>query len=98
MKQAFNPKKRDTKKGEVLRYLFDFEQGFKTIDEISTLTNCNKYYALSILKVHVTHYKDATDEEQENNLRLLAYLTQKDNKIIISRPLEIGDINKNYEI
>ena len=49
------------------------------------LTNENFY-------INMGEFIAATDKQQENNLKILELYTQKDNILIMSRPLEVGDI------
>ena len=44
------------------------------------------------IDINFSVFKNATPEEQENNLKILALYTQKDNKIVMSRGLEVRDV------
>ena len=56
------------------------------------LQKYNREVKMIDVNINFSMFKNATPEEQENNLKILALYTQKDNKIVMSRELEVRDI------
>ena len=56
------------------------------------LQKYNREIKMIDVNINFSMFKNATPEEQENNLKILSLYTQKDNKIVMSRYLEVRDV------